>query len=74
MKRDMELIRRILLETEDMPFWKGKTTDPNIQHIEAMPFWKSESAGPNIRQIENHRNPEGFLNLGKYLGIEDHSA
>ena len=71
MKRDMELIRQILLRTEEMPLWKAESAG---LEIEKTPSWREESTGPNIRHIEKYRDSEGSLDLEKYLSIEGYST
>jgi hypothetical protein len=71
MKRDMDLIRQILLKTEEMPFWKAESTGLEIEDTLS---WREKSTGPNIRRIEDYRDTDGFLDLGKYLGIEGYST
>jgi len=70
-ERDMDLIRQILLTAEEMPFWQLK---PNWRKANEIPFFLEESTGPNFRDIESHRDEEGFLNLGQFLGIEGYSS
>jgi len=71
MRRDMELVRQILLVTEKMPLWQAERAD---WEIEKPPSWREDSTGPNFRDVEGHRDSMGSLDLGKYLGIEGHST
>ena len=71
MKRDMDLIRQILFRTEEMPFWKAESTGLEIEELSS---WREKSSGSNIRHVENYRDTEGFLDLGKYLGMEGYST